>query len=346
MKIIDLRSDTVTRPTPEMLRAMVQAPLGDDGYGDDPTVNQLEELAARTLVKEAAIFMPTGVMGNQAAVMTHTRPGDEIIASRHCHIISHEAGGPARLSGVWASLTETPEVSPDDIRRLIKPVGNVHLPRSRLLCLENALSNGGLVSLADLKRTFETAKEYGLAVHLDGARLFNAAVALGVDAAELAACADSVMFCISKGLCAPVGSLVCGPADFIAEMRRCRKVLGGAMRQSGVLAACGLVALSTMVGRLAEDHENARRLGRLLATLPGLSVDLESIKINMVYWKPEAGAFQSGDLAGFLKDRGILVNEPDNPEGIYRLVTHHDIQEKHLFSFVEALREFMATRIK
>ncbi|MDL2259404.1 low-specificity L-threonine aldolase [Deltaproteobacteria bacterium OttesenSCG-928-K17] len=340
--MIDFRSDTVTRPTPAMRAAMSAAEVGDDVYGDDPTVNRLEEAAAGLLGKEAAIFVPTGTMGNQAAIMAWTRPGQEIICGGASHIQVNEAGGAARLSGVGcAPLAPANLTSAADIQGLIRPSGDVHYPRSRLVCLENALGCGRVIPLAAMRGIYEAAGQAGLKVHLDGARLFNAAVALGVPAADLAACVDSVSFCLSKGLCAPVGSLICGPADFIAEARRCRKVLGGGMRQAGVLAACGLTALESMIERLAEDHENARYLGRLLADIPGVSVDIEDIEINMVFWRTERD-FQDRALQDFMAEAGIKIGGRSG--GRFRLVTHHDISRADIELLAGRLKSWMAQR--
>jgi threonine aldolase len=339
-KYIDLRSDTVTLPTAEMREAMAAAEVGDDVYGDDPTVKRLEELAARTLGKEAALFVPSGTMGNQLCVMTHIRPGNEIIAAAASHIIQHEAGAAAKLSGAAYALADNPDqmVRAADVRRLARPRGNVHYPETALLCLENALSNGDVVPLEEMRAACDAAHELGLAVHLDGARIFNAALALGVPAGALAACADSVMFCVSKGLCAPVGSLVCGPADFVERARYNRKILGGAMRQAGVLAACGIVALEKMTGRLSVDHENARYLGDRLAEIPGIRVDRERIRINMVFWETEIPGFDSDMFTAFMLKRRIKIN--GSSEGAYRFVTHHDVSREDLDTVVQALRDY------
>ena len=322
MKIIDFRSDTVTRPTEEMRRAMLEAEVGDDVYGEDPTVNRLEKTAAEMLGKEAAVLVPTGTMGNQASIMAHTRPGDEIIAGAHSHIVVHEGGGAARLSGVSCAQFNSPMMEPEELRDLVRPRGDLHYPISRILCLENALSDGRVVPLERMKNLSQTAREMSLKVHLDGARLFNAAVSLGVPARALADCVDSLSVCLSKGLCAPVGSLICGTTDFIAEVRRCRKVLGGGMRQAGILAACGLIALEKMTGRLAEDHEKVRRLGQLLAEMPEVEVNVEDIQINMVFWKSRV-SFNEADFLAFMDSRSLKLS--GRSDGLFRLVTHRDV---------------------
>lgn len=338
---IDLRSDTVTQPTRLMRRAMAEADVGDDVYRDDPGVNLLEETAAEKVGKERALFVPSGTMGNQIAVMTHTVPGDEIIAAARCHIVAHEVGGAARLSGVGYALVDNPDgvIRPEDVARLTRP-DDIHMPRTSLLCLENALSDGGVVGVADMDAAYLRAKECGLAVHLDGARIFNAAVALGVDAKEIAARADSVMFCLSKGLCAPVGSMLCGPAGFIEKARKCRKMLGGGMRQAGVLAAPGLVALERMIDRLREDHDNAALLADLLAAIPGVRVARERVKINMVFWDHAIARFDDAAFVAHLRERGVKANSPETP-GCFRFVTNNGVGRDDVKRAAAAVREYV-----
>ena len=340
-RYIDLRSDTVTMPTAEMREAMAAAEVGDDVYGDDPTVKRLEELAAGIMGKEAALFVPSGTMGNQLCIMTHTQPGNEIIAGAASHIVHHEAGAAAKLSGAAYALVDNPNhfIYDRDVRRLVRPGGNVHYPKTALLCLENALCDGNVVPLGDLRAAADTAHELGLAVHLDGARIFNAALALGIPAGGIAACADSVMFCVSKGLCAPVGSLVCGTAEFVERARYNRKILGGGMRQAGVLAACGIIALEKMTGRLATDHENARLLGERLSGIPGISVNREMIRINMVFWRTEIPGFDGGAFVNFMRERRVKIS--GGPE--YRFVTHNDISRQDIDTVVSALRDYIAS---
>jgi threonine aldolase len=323
-----------------MREAMATAEVGDDVYGDDPTVNRLEELAARTLGKEAALFVPSGTMGNQLCVMTHTQPGNEIVAGAASHIVHYEAGAAAKLSGVAYALADNPDhfIRAGDVRRLARPGGNVHYPKTTLLCLENALCDGNVVPLAELRAASDTARELGLKVHLDGARIFNAALALGIRAGDIAASADSVMFCVSKGLCAPVGSLVCGSAEFVERARYNRKILGGAMRQAGVLAACGIIALEKMTGRLAADHENARVLGEKLSEIPGISVDRGKIRINMVFWKTSIPGFDDRAFAAFMQERRIKVSGAS--AGEYRFVTHNDVSPGDLNTVAAALRDY------
>lgn len=342
-KFIDLRSDTVTQPTDEMRKAMLAAEVGDDVYGDDPTINRLEALAAQRLGKESAVFVPSGTMGNQISIMAQTAYGDEIIAGLHSHIVHYECGAPARLSGVNYALVDNPNdfIYPDDVRRLTRPAGDPHFPHTSLLCLENPLCNGDVVPLETLRELYTTAKELGLAVHLDGARIFNGALALGVEPRELAACADTVMFCVSKGLCAPVGSLVCSDHETAVRLRRMRKLVGGGMRQAGVLAACGIVALEQMTQRLGEDHDNAKYLAHRLNTLPGIVADEGRVKIDMIFWHSENPRFDGDDYVAYMLERGVKVYGALGSE--YRLVTHNDVTRQDIDRVVGYLEEYIAT---
>jgi threonine aldolase len=338
--MIDLRSDTVTRPTQAMREAMMTAPVGDDVYGDDPTVNQLETLAAQITGKEAALFVCSGTMGNQLAIMSHTRPGQEMIASVHSHVIFHEQGGHARLSHLSAALVNEPHgVSAEAVRNLVRDRHDIHAPRTSLLCLENALGDGTVVPLEKIRESANAAHELGLKVHMDGARLFNAATALGVPASEVAKEVDSVMFCLSKGLCAPVGSMLCGTKEFVALARRNRKVLGGGMRQAGVLAACGLLAINDMTTRLEEDHRNAKMLAALLADIQGIKVELDSVHINMVFFEVVKPDFNHQGFVEYLRKKDVLINGLS--EGQYRFVTHHDVSQDQLITAAGLVREFL-----
>lgn len=340
---IDLRSDTVTQPTMAMRQAMKDAIVGDDVYGDDPTVNQLEKLAAQKMGKEAALFVVSGTMGNQLAVMTHTTHGQEIIANAKCHIIHYECGSPARLSGVGYALTNRADgtVTADDIEHLRRPEHDAHFPSTGLVCLENALCDGTVVPMELLRKASQTAHQYHIPVHLDGARIFHAALALGIDAAQIAACADSVMFCISKGLCAPVGSLLCGTKEFIEKARANRKAIGGGMRQAGVIAACGIIALEDMIDRLQEDHDNAKYLGKCLNEIPGIYVDMEKIQINMVFWKTDLTGFDSDDFISFMDKNGAKVYGILGDE--YRFVTSHDTPRSSLDRVIALIKEYVTT---
>jgi threonine aldolase len=286
---IDLRSDTVTQPTPEMRGAMLAAPLGDDVFGDDPTVNRLEALAASRLGKEASVFLPSGTMGNLVGLVVNARLGEEVIADADSHVFLYEGAGSAAIAGVQVRpvATEAGVMSPEQIEAVIRPRDDYHHPLTAALCIEDTHNtHGGIVwPLEALQAASALARARGLRVHLDGARIFNASVAMRIDVAVIAACADTVTFCVSKGLGCPAGSLFCGSRESVDEARRWRKRLGGAMRQTGVLAAAGLFALESMVDRLAEDHANARTLAEGLAELPGVSCDLSRVQTNLVYFE-------------------------------------------------------------
>ena len=278
MRIVDLRSDTVTLPSDPMREAMFHAELGDDVFGEDPTVNRLEQMAAERVGKEAALLVVSGTMGNLASILTHCRRGEEAILGDRAHTFIYEAGGISALGGIHPhTVPNQPDgtLRLEDIEAAIRP-DNVHFPRTRLICLENTHNRcyGAPLSPEYMAAVGQLARRHNLAIHLDGARIFNAAAALGVDVRELTRHVDSLSFCLSKGLAAPVGSVICASKTFIAEARRARKVLGGGMRQAGVLAAAGIVALDTMIDRLREDHDNAMRLARGIARIDGLSLDL------------------------------------------------------------------------
>jgi threonine aldolase len=322
---IDLRSDTVTQPTPAMREAMARAEVGDDVYGEDPTVNQLEELAADRLGKEAAVFVPAGTMGNAIAILVHCRRGDEVLAGDRAHIYLYEVGGAARLNG--SPIRAIPTL-PDGTLHREKLAGSffgddVHEARAGLLCLEDThnMCGGRIVAPEALRELAAPARARHLPVHLDGARIFNAAIALGVPVSTLAAEVDSVMFCLSKGLSAPVGSMLVGSSDFIAEARRIRKLLGGGMRQAGILAAAGIIALNEMVERLAEDHANARRLAEGLANIPGVAVDPAVVESNMVFFGASDG--ENMRLVESVAAEGVLLSGSD--DGRIRSVTHYGV---------------------
>ena len=343
-KWIDIRSDTVTRPTEAMRRAMAEADVGDDVYRDDPTVNRLETLAAEKVGKESALFVPSGTMGNQLAIMVHTTPGDEIIVGARCHVVAHEVGGASRLSGVGYAIVDNADdiIRPEDVERLVRG-DDIHEPRTSLLCLENALATGGVVPVEQMDETYARAKEFGLMVHLDGARLFNAATALGVPARDIAARADTVMFCLSKGLCAPVGSMLCGSAAFVERARKFRKMLGGGMRQAGVLAAAGLIALEKMASRLGEDHANAAALSELLGAIHGIDVAWARVAINMVFWSHAIPGFDDAAFVSFLRGRGIVANGADGP-GNFRFVTNNDVDREDVERVAAAVAEYVRSR--
>ena len=327
MRIVDLRSDTLTKPTPAMRQAMAQAEVGDDVFGEDPTVNRLEEMAAERLGKEAGLFVASGTMGGMVCHMAHCQRGDEIIMGDKSHTFLFEQGGSATVAGIHPrTVPNQPDgkLALDEIEAAIRP-DNVHFPRTRAILLENThnLCNGYPLNVDYMRKVGELARRHGLKVHVDGARLFNAATALDVNANELAAEADSVSFCLSKGLAAPVGSVVCGTKDFIFRARRARKVLGGGMRQAGVLAAAGIVALTDMTNRLAEDHANARILADGLAEMDGLTIDTKAIKTNIVYFETTREDIPAAELEKRLNHEGIRILAPV-PRRL-RAVTHYHI---------------------
>lgn len=341
MKYIDLRSDTVTWPTEEMRRAMMEAEVGDDVYGDDPTVNRLQEMAAEIMHKEAALFVPTGTMGNQLAIFTHTNRGDEVIIPEDNHIVAHEAGAPAIISGVNLRCLPSDKGMMDlkKVENTIRFGQDIHEPRTGLICTENAHSTGVVHPLLYMEELYDIAKRNNVPLHLDGARIFNAASYLKVEAWQIARYSDSVMFCLSKGLCAPVGSILAGTNTFIEAARRKRKILGGGMRQAGILAQAGIIALEKMTKRVHEDHEHALYLAKLLSEVPGIIVNPDEVHINMVFVrfsKPEYPV----SLAEALKKDGILVNPPVNGE--MRLVTHYYIGRQQIEKTVESLKKFLA----
>ena len=343
--IVDLRSDTVTRPTPEMRRAMAEAQVGDDVLGDDPTVNRLQAMAAERLGKEAALFVPSGTMGNLAAVLSHCGRGDEIILGDQCHTAMYEAGGVAAVGGIHPrTLATRPDgtLPLEAIEAAIRP-DDVHFPTTRLICLENTHNRCGGVALS-LDYTIgvgKLAREKGLRFHLDGARIFNAAAATGNSAKEMAAPADSVTFCLSKALCAPVGSVLCGDGAFIYRARRIRKQLGGGMRQAGVIAAAGIVALETMVDRLGEDHARARRLAEGLRSVPGLTLETDPPPTNMVYLRLSAEEPLDGPALVRALAKYDVLALASGPRRI-RLVLHHDVDDAGVERAVAAFRHVLA----
>jgi len=339
---IDLRSDTVTLPTEEMRRAMAEAEVGDDVYGEDPTIQRLERLAAETMGKEAALFVPSGTMGNQVSVMTHTQRGDEVIMEAESHVYYYEVGAMAVLSGVQARPVPGRRgvMDPDDVRKAIRERNNIHFPRTSLVVLENTHNRGGgkVLPLENVKAISDIAHSNGLSVHMDGARIFNAQVATGIPVSEYAKYADSVMFCLSKGLCAPVGSMVVGSKDFINKARKNRKMLGGGMRQAGVLAAAGIIALTKMVDRLQEDHDNAKLLAQKLQQL-GYGVDPEEVETNMVVVNVTPTGKDVHTMEMELRSRGVLANA--NSPKTLRLVTHYGITKDDVMMAVDAFADIM-----
>jgi threonine aldolase len=343
VKIVDLRSDTVTKPTPAMREAMFQAEVGDDVYGEDPTVNRLEKTAAAILGKESALFVVSGTMGNLVALLTHCGRGDEVILGDRSHTFLFEQGGMAALGGITPYPIHNQDdgtLRLEDIENAIRP-NNSHFPRTRLLCLENThnMCNGSPVTADYMAQAAQLAHAHGLKVHLDGARIFNAAAALGIGVEEIVKDVDSVMFCLSKGLCAPVGSMLCGNADFVAEARRARKVVGGGMRQAGIIAAAGIIALEQMVDRLTEDHARAKQLREGLTRIPGIQVG--PAKTNILYFQLAADMPKTPlEIEARLVERGILLNSRGS--GRFRAVTHSWIHDEDIERAIHAMEEVVA----
>lgn len=345
---IDLRSDTVTQPTPAMREAMARAEVGDDVYGEDPTINRLEELAAETLGKEAAVFVPSGTMGNAIAIITHCRRGDEIIMGDRAHTYLYEVGGAARLNGSPTRVVPTLADGTLDRARLAAAFlgDDVHEARTGLLCIEDThnMCGGRVLSPAVLRELTAPARQRGVPVHMDGARFFNATVALGIPASELAAEVDSVTFCISKGLSAPVGALLVGGRDFITEARRGRKLLGGGMRQAGIIAAAGILGLTEMVERLADDHANARHLAKELANIPGIQVTPETVVTNIFFFDalgPDGQPNNNAFIAATAKE-GALFSTGDT--GSIRAVTHYGVEAADIDRALQIAERVMAAR--
>ncbi|MFB0524600.1 MAG: low-specificity L-threonine aldolase [Phycisphaerae bacterium] len=344
MKIIDLRSDTVTLPTSAMREAIYRAELGDDVFGEDPTVNRLEKIAAERVGKEAALFVASGTMGNLVCVLTHCGRGEEAILGNQSHTFLYEAGGMSALGSIHPhTIRNQPDgtMRLKDIKAAIRD-DSAHFPRTRLICLENTHNrcDGAALTPEYTDAVVTLAKERGLSVHLDGARVFNAAVALAIDVRELTRGVDSLSFCLSKGLSAPVGSVVCSSSKFIAEARRTRKVLGGGMRQAGIIAAAGIVALLQMVDRIAEDHKNARRLAEGIARIRGLSIDPARVQTNIIYFEVATDRLTAGNLVTELSKRGIKILRV-GPSRL-RMVTHYGISSEDIDLALAALAEVTA----
>ncbi len=342
--LIDLRSDTVTRPTREMRRAMAEAEVGDDVLGDDPTVKALEEYCADLLGKEAGLFVPTGSMGNQVALGVLSRPGDEVVCHRGAHFLHYETGSVSANLGLLARPLDGDAgiITADEIARTIRP-GNLQHPKSAIVAIENThnLAGGRVFPIDEARAIAKVCRDNDVAYHLDGARIFNAEVATGVPAREWADCVDTISFCFSKGLGAPIGSMVCGPRDAIAEARRLRKRLGGAMRQVGVIAAAARVAIETGVERLAEDHGNARLLAEGLAELDPASVELDAVETNMVYVNLEPFGKEAPEVTERLLESGVLTLGA--PGYSVRLVTHRDVSADDAASAFKALKKVLTS---
>lgn len=341
MKTIDLRSDTVTLPSEAMRDAIRRAELGDDVFGEDPTVNRLEQMAAERVGKEAGLLVPSGTMGNLASILTHCGRGDEVILGDRCHTFLYEAGGISALGGIHPhTVPNQPDgtLRLEEIEAAIRP-DNVHFPRTRLICLESTHNrcSGAVLTSEYMAEVGDLARRHGLAVHLDGARIFNAAVALNVDARELARHVDSLSFCLSKGLAAPIGSVICGSKAFVAEARRTRKILGGGMRQGGIIAAAGVVALETMIDRIHEDHANAGRLAQGIARIEGLSIDPARVQTNIVYFDVVGEGASAETLVKKLAERGLKILSV-GPRRL-RAVTHYGITAQDIDRAISALSD-------
>ena len=340
MRTIDLRSDTVTHPTPQMRRAMAEAEVGDDVYGEDPTVNRLEAMAAERLGKEAAVYVASGSMANLVAGLTHCQRGDEVVMGSDAHIFHNEVGSFSALGGIHVRTVPNDAggmMDPDQVEAAVRPA-NIHQPRTAMISLENTHNrcSGAVLDSEYTAVVGDIAHRHDAALHIDGARIFNAAVALGVSPAELAKPADTVSFCLSKGLSCPVGSLVVGSREVIERARKNRKILGGGMRQAGIIAAAGVVALESMVDRLSEDHDNARHLAKGLASMPGLSLEPESIQSNIVIF--EVTGRPAPEFINALKEGGVLTSYTGGRR--VRMVTHYGIAREDIdeaLTLVEAV---------
>jgi threonine aldolase len=342
--MVDLRSDTVTKPSEKMRAAMATAAVGDDVYGEDPTINHLQERAAEIFEKEAALFVPSGTMGNQIAVKVHTDPGQEIVIEERGHILNYEVGASAILAGVTIRPVKSVDGSGiltwDEIAAVLSTDSIYDHTQTGLLCLENThnLAGGRVMSSAQCAELCEHAHEHGLPVHMDGARIFNAATALNESVADLTRHCDSVQFCLSKGLGAPVGSVLVGTHEFIKEARIWRKRLGGGMRQAGILAAAGMIALEESPARLHQDHENARALARGLAGIECIKIDVDKVATNIVIFDISATGKTSGEIVAELKDRGILAIGFGS---LIRMVTHLDISPDSVYETISKLKRIV-----
>ncbi len=350
MRIVDLRSDTVTNPTPKMREAMGEAVVGDDGFGEDPTVQRLEEVAAAMLGKEAGLFLPSGTMANLVAVLVHTRPGDAVVCDENAHLYKLTLGGTSTFAGVTFLPQRT-----DDLGRL-DPAGvesalnlGPHFLSSTLVVVENTnnLAGGTILTPEETKQVAGVAKKYGTPVHLDGARIFNSAVAQDIDVKELTRDCDTVMFCLSKGLCCPLGSVLAGPRDFVEKARKARKMLGGGMRQVGVIAACGIIALEEgngMITGLAEDHKKARRLAEGLVRIMGHdAVDIDTVQTNIVCFDFSMGGRDCKEFVQALAERGVRTIHLYGSRG--RMVTHHDVSDGDIDYALEVIESVVAEAV-
>jgi threonine aldolase len=344
-EFIDLRSDTVTKPTPAMRKVMAEAEVGDDVFGEDPTVNILQEKVANLLGKEASLFVPSGTMANQLSIKSHTQPGDEVIIESSSHPYNFEGGAGAALSGIQFRCLEGVRgiLDPSQIEEAIRPADH-HFPLTRLVCLENTHNRGGgsVFPLEKMTEIYQLAKSKGLLVHLDGARLWNASVATGIKPNEYAQRADTVSVCLSKGLGAPIGSLVAGSTPFVDRVHRFRKMFGGGMRQVGIIAAAGIYALDHHLERLREDHQNAKRLAAGLKEIKGVSIDPKHVETNIVIFDAEGAGMTSFRLAEAMKKKGVLIHSISKTQ--IRLVTHLDVTAEDIEKTLRVFGEILAKR--
>ncbi len=342
VEFIDLRSDTVTLPTEEMLEASRHAALGDDVFGEDPTVNELQELAARKMGKEAALLVPSGTQANLVSLMTNCKRGDQVFVEKEAHIYWYEAGGISAIAGLlpWRLKSDRGAIDPTDLEAAIRPK-NVHFPEPSLVCIENSHNRygGAIVKPEQIKALGAVSREHGLKLYMDGARIFNAAVGLGVDVKEFTKHVDNLMFCLSKGLSCPIGSLVVGSQEHIEKARRNRKLLGGGMRQAGVIAAFGIVALEKMISRLKEDHDNAKFLAQKISRIEGIKLNLENVQTNMVSFELNAAKISDTMFLTGLKERGVLALAQSKNK--IRLVTHYGIRQEHVEKAAFAIEEIL-----
>lgn len=341
MKYIDLRSDTVTQPTKAMRDAMHVAVVGDDVYMDDPTVTQLETLAAGVLGKPAAIFVSSGTMGNQLSIMAATKRGDEIIVGETYHIYEHEVGAVAVLSGVNMRTMPYKDGMPDPKAIELAIRGeDIHFPKTSMICLENALGNGRVVPVKRVNEIYKLAKKNKIHLHIDGARIFNACTAAGCDVKDFTKNCNSISVCLSKGLCAPVGSIIAGERDFIDRVRKYRKMVGGGMRQAGFLAAAGIIAINDMTKRLEEDHKNAKYLAQKLSEIDGIKVDKSSVEINMIFFKIDRPEKFLDTLPAVFMKKNVKINE--HTHGEFRFVTSNDVKKADIDTVIDILIDVLS----
>jgi threonine aldolase len=340
MNFIDLRSDTVTQPTQKMRDAMYIANVGDDVYEDDITIKELEEYVSTLTGKEAGLFVPSGSFGNQLSILTHTSKGSEVIVGDDSHIIQHEVGAAGLISGVQLRTIDSDSgvLAPQKIESKIRIIDDIHYPKTSLICLENAHSNGKVIPQTIMKQTYEIAKQHNIPIHLDGARVFNAATYLNIDVKEIIKYTDSTMFCLSKGLAAPVGSMIVGSKLFIENARKNRKLMGGGLRQAGFLAAAGLVALKEMIPNLKLDNEKAIYMAKELEKIEEVSINVSDVHINLVFFKIKTDK-NLNCLQDFMLQNGIKINghELNN----FRVVLHHGVTMENIDKYISTLSEFL-----